>query len=75
MVQYGGGNSNVPILFGGLSCTGNETNLLQCGYNQPQNCFHLEDFGVSCGKLHVMMYLESVALLSFVSISPALQGR
>ena len=49
VVQYGGGKSNVPILFGGLNCTGMETNLLQCGHDQYR-CFHFEDFGVSCGK-------------------------
>ena len=53
IVQFGGGR--VPILFEGLNCTGNETNLLQCDHDEigMDNCFHLEDIGVSCGKLHI----------------------
>ena len=53
VVQYGGGKADVPILFEGLSCTGNETELLECDHDEISNhdCFHLEDFGVSCGKL------------------------
>lgn len=46
---HGGG----PILLDDLSCTGYESNLLDCNhrYIGHNDCSHNEDAGVSCGKI------------------------
>lgn len=47
------GNGGGPILLDDLSCTGYESNLLDCDhrYIGHHDCRHNEDAGVSCGKI------------------------
>ena len=54
VVQYAGGKG--PIVLDEIRCSGNETNLLQCNHDDigQHNCHHLDDIGVSCGKLYLI---------------------
>ena len=56
MIQYAGGKG--PIFLDEVRCSGSETNLLQCNHNGigQHNCYHLDDMGVSCGKLYLSLF-------------------
>ena len=45
---FGGGESDVTILFDDINCYGNETDLESCRRTSEINCNHLEDAGVYC---------------------------
>ena len=48
MAQFGPGSG--PIQITGLTCTGNESSLLNCAYsNVTSSCNHGDDVGVQCG--------------------------
>ena len=48
--MFGSGYSR-PILIDGITCTGNEDNILNCSYDSVRNCDHSEDAGVICGAV------------------------
>ena len=53
------GQGEGPILVDDLRCTGNESNLLDCDYEDDPNCFHFEDAGVICplpGTVHTLTH-------------------
>lgn len=60
------GNGGGPILLDDLTCSGHETNLLDCDhrYIGHHNCGHSEDAGVSCGKIR---WIKQVVLLQLQS--------
>jgi len=48
------GHGSGPILLTGVTCTGNESALANCGHlgiNVTKSCSHAEDAGVICGRL------------------------
>ena len=47
---FGSGYSR-PILIDGITCTGNEDDILNCSYDSVSNCDHSEDAGVICGAV------------------------
>ena len=47
--EYVNGNTNTPIHFSNLQCTGNEGEIYQCmGDEQPTGCTHDNDVSVEC---------------------------
>ena len=44
------GQGSGPIHFDDVSCTGNESSLVNCTYNPTHNCNHFEDAGVICAN-------------------------
>ena len=45
---FGQGSGKIHI--DDVNCLGNETNLLECGYEPDHNCQHFEDASVVCGN-------------------------
>ena len=62
-MQYGGGKG--PIHLHSVRCAGTETNLLECEHIKTEDdphpyCEHLDDVGVSCGKIHKPQYYNTL---------------
>ena len=54
------GEGTGPIWLDEVSCTGSESELLECPHNGIGNhdCSHFEDASVSCGKINIVFDLS-----------------
>lgn len=51
---YGSGSGLIYDIY----CSGDESSVLECGYEIASNCTHFNDAGVKCiGKLYTILFV------------------
>ena len=76
VLQFGDGKG--PIHIYNVNCMGNEATLLECEHSKTEvkshdQCVHLDDVGVSCGKLYKIIRIFMFVYNTVYACRPTLQ--